>query len=417
MKRKDDLNFRKTTNRSYRSWLKNCIKFYYQRSLGNLFCKRDPMLWAFSAWEGMKYSDNSKYLFQYVMEKAPEIKCIWFTKNKDLFLKLKSQNIPVKLIGTDESDKLQKRVGIAFYTNGLDDFGANPFIYGAKLVCLWHGIGIKKNYYTRKLHSNDLINWLARYKALIFSFIYRDITISSSEYISNIYRMESLTKNPIYVIGQPRNDIFGQNDISACDVFSYDFIDRFKLNNYSAFITYMPTYRGNHEGQLVLENIIKELIDNKDLNDFLQFNKIKFLIKTHYLTDTTTIRSNDNYILIDDHNIECVQKLLKITDILITDYSTCSIDYAMQHKPMIFFTPDMAQYNVDNGLYPEFIKIISDYKSDKINNMIIQLKKIYNGGFDYKMLNRINSLYNTNVDHVGNYCAKIVYTIKQKYCL
>lgn len=405
---KDNINGKTTTNRGIKNWIGNCIRFYYQRIFGNRFCKRDTKLWAFGAWEGTKYSDNSRYLFEYVWTNAKDIKCIWFTKNESVYHKLKQNDIPVCMIGTNESKSLQKKVGVAFYTTGIDDFGTNPYVYGAKLVCLWHGIGIKKNYATRKMHEKNFVNILARYKAHIFSYIYRDLTISSSKFISLLYKKESLTKNPIYILGQPRNDVLINNVISVKETFDAEYIERFGLDDNTVFITYMPTYRGNNASQAFLENLISELISNKELNEFLKFTGIKFLIKMHYLTDISNMHFNENIMVLRDCDVECVQKLLCVSDMLITDYSTSAIDFAILQRPLLFFTPDINQYSIDNGLYDEFVNIIDKYKIEDINILVSTIRNyFYDRHIDLGVIEELNDLYNTNASKVGSYCEDV----------
>lgn len=416
MRVKDNINERTTTNRSYRKWLKNCILFYYQKSLGNFLCKRDPKLWAFGAWEGTKYSDNSKYLFEYVSNHNPDITCIWFTKNESVFHKLKQDNVSVCMIGTEKSSFYQRRAGVAFFTNGLDDFGIDPFIYGAKIVCLWHGIGIKRNYYTRNTHRTWVGSFLSKCKAIIFSYIYRDLTISSSEFVSMLYRMESLTKKDICIIGQPRNDVFAIKNLSLSDAFSADFIERFNLDVNTKFITYMPTYRGNGASQAFLDELISDIVVNNDLNEFLQFTGVKLLIKTHYLTNIVNMHVNQNIILINDRELSCVQKLLAVTDMLITDYSTCSIDFAIQHRPILFFVPDLEQYQIDNGLYNEFVDLITGHEVYCFEDLLLEIKKwYYDDYYDFQMVETINGLYNTYSDRAGSYCETILKEIRSRY--
>lgn len=416
MKIKDNINARTTVNRSYRNWLKNCISFHYQRGLGNLICKRDPKLWAFGAWEGTKYSDNSKFLFEYVSSHAPDIKCVWFTRDESVFQKLKQKNVSVCMLGTEESYFYQKRAGVAFYTNGLDDFGIHPYIYGARLVCLWHGIGIKQNYYTRQIHGTKLGSFLAKSKARLFSYIYRDLTISSSEFITMLYRKESLTKKEIYVIGQPRNDIFAQKNLSVNDVFSPDFIKKFNLDVSTKFITYMPTYRGNDASQAFLDDVIAALMEHDGLNVFLKKTGVKLLIKTHYLTNVSNNYENRNILLLRDSDLDCVQKLLAVSALMITDYSTCAIDFAIQKKPLLFFVPDLEQYKIDNGLYDEFVGIIAEDRIESIDALLLKLKEWYFEEYcNERMINNINGLYNSKIDGVGTYCETIYMEIRTRY--
>ncbi|MCP5462729.1 MAG: CDP-glycerol glycerophosphotransferase family protein [bacterium] len=56
-----------------------------------LFFPKKKNLWVFGAWFGEKFSDNSKYLFQYIATNHPEIQAVWLTKNKQTFNFLRKQ--------------------------------------------------------------------------------------------------------------------------------------------------------------------------------------------------------------------------------------------------------------------------------------------------------------------------------------
>ena len=48
----------------------------------NTFVKKDPSLWVFSGFNKKGYMDNSKYLYEYVLEHYPEIQAVWLTLDK-----------------------------------------------------------------------------------------------------------------------------------------------------------------------------------------------------------------------------------------------------------------------------------------------------------------------------------------------
>jgi len=105
--------------------------------------KRNKALWIFGCWGGMKYSDNSKYLFEYVCKEHPEIRAVWITVNKSVYEELISRGKEVYLANTPSANEIIKQAGVAFFTNSLNDFGDNPLLNGAKICALFHGVGFK----------------------------------------------------------------------------------------------------------------------------------------------------------------------------------------------------------------------------------------------------------------------------------
>ena len=65
-----------------------------QKAIGGLFFlpvwwsqrwyKRDPYLWTFGAWDGLRYSDNSRAMYEYVLANCPHIKAVWMTNSKQV---------------------------------------------------------------------------------------------------------------------------------------------------------------------------------------------------------------------------------------------------------------------------------------------------------------------------------------------
>lgn len=407
---------RKTINRGIKNWTKNCFRFYYQRSLGNLLCKRDKRLWLFSTWEGTKYADNSRYLYEYVKEYEKDIVCGWVTKNQALYDSLKAKGHYVLLVGTAECEEAQKKAGIVVFNHGLDDFGDFPYVFGARIVCPWHGIGIKKNYATLDMHHNKLKNKVSELKMRVFSYIYRDVTIATSEYIADTYRKETLTTKSIFIVGQPRNDVLSEK-LPVNEVLSQEIISKYNLMDKPyRYIAYMPTYRGNKASQKFLEELVSEFTGNSKLNEILEKNNIKLLMKMHYLTDTSNMSFNDNIILIDDKAIECPQRLLSLSDMLITDYSTCATDFSLLDREVLFFTPDIEQYSIDNGVYDEFLEVIKPYQIMDIETLVKRVESAV--GDDFKsdgVTAALNKLYNQKQKELGSYRKKIVEILRKKY--
>lgn len=52
---------------------------------------KDEKIWIFGAWFGQKYSDNSKYLFEYVNESCNDIKAVWIIDSEEHLKLLKEK--------------------------------------------------------------------------------------------------------------------------------------------------------------------------------------------------------------------------------------------------------------------------------------------------------------------------------------
>ena len=111
---------------------------------------RDKNLWIFGSWEGNRYDDNSRHLFEYIREMHPDIRAVWLANCENIVSEIRKKGYEAYISGSREGRRIQLRAGAVFYTNGIDDFGNIGYFYGAKIISLWHGFGIKNIYFAQR---------------------------------------------------------------------------------------------------------------------------------------------------------------------------------------------------------------------------------------------------------------------------
>ena len=109
--------------------------------LGRL-APRNKNKWVFGAWFGDRYSDNSRAMYEYVLEELPDIKACWLTKNDTVYMKLKSEGKPVELLSSFKGKFFALTAKVAFITVEREEVNG-LYLNGAKLVWLYHGMPIK----------------------------------------------------------------------------------------------------------------------------------------------------------------------------------------------------------------------------------------------------------------------------------
>lgn len=377
-------------------WYRNALKYQFAKKLPN---KRDAHLWIFSAWEGQKYSDNAQYLFEYVRKKHSEIKCVWQTKNEQVFDDLQKVNIPVQMIGSPESDEIQRQAGVAVFTNGIDDFGYSGNVFGAKLVCLWHGFGLKQGYRQLYRQNNPLKRIISNIKWDTFSWVSRDITIVVSEYTKRQYAQMFRIKDDrtILIAGQARYDAFFDGKRIEDVIVNKEIIDKLKGKK---IVLYMPTFRVDSKSMI---EQIEELYRSEQLQRVLENNNAMFISKLHYL-NRGNIQENEKCILLNDDDVKDTQILLSLADVLITDYSSCAIDFSLLDRPEIFFFPDWSEKKRDQSIIPEIEQICSENKAFSANELIDTLAETLEfPGKSLAQSKKVREYFcQTKVD-VGNY--------------
>ena len=313
-----------------RNWLSNAFLF----NLDKLLYRREKRLWVFGAWQGKKYEDNSRYLYEYVIKyHSDSIKAVWLAESDTVAETVKSIGGEAYTFSSSEGRAIARHAGVAIFTNGLDDFGSFPKVGGAKLVFLGHGVGFKRTY------NAKYTGWAFYAKAMmdkLFSWIQRDITIATSDYNAEQRRqIAGLNKDAkIIIAGQPRNDVLKRH------VDRNLLLQSLSISANKNMILYMPTYRSPSMGERQMEKIVKYLYESPELKDILHQTNSVIIVKLHPLTPHIDIENRSDFHILDYAAVKDNQVLLAVCDMLITDYSSCCVDFALMDKPVIFYTPD-----------------------------------------------------------------------------
>ena len=297
---------------------------------------REKRLWVFGALEGKKYDDNSRYMFEYMSNVFPhDYRCVWLTNNENTLQLLRNRGREVYLNGSWKGKWMQLRAGVAFYTHGLIDFGLFPLLGGAEIVALWHGMGFKH------IYNGKYDGWKLKAKRCLdhlFSWTYRTITPITSRYsVEWVKRMFTLNPNHIYITGQPRNDAYKMVD--RCKI-----LREIGIDDKKKVVVYMPTYRHQSLGTDAVEKIVRGLYEDENLSKVLSDQGFVFLVKLHPLTPHVDLPSRDNFKVLSYEEISDNQQLMGASDVLVTDYSSCFVDYALLRRPLIFYMPDMEEF-------------------------------------------------------------------------
>ncbi len=258
-------------------------------------------------------------------------------------------------------------------------------------VQLWHGAGAFKKF------GIDSLGWGKKNKgSWLVDNMRWDMLLCSSDNIVHIYShaFGNFPNNKIFVSGLPREDFITQNKENI-----KIFKERFKLPIKQDFILYAPTFRDD------------------DRNSNTLFEGINHLTKT--LDQTVGLRLHPNWLnrfniganLLDFSKVDDLESLLCATDILITDYSSIIFDYSLLERPIIFYVPDLDDYNSYRSFYcdyetfvpgpiaktkSELLRAISNYNYDlwlpKIRELAIKYHKYNDGKNSVRVLNKILSI-------------------------
>ena len=101
-------------------------------------------------------------------------------------------------------------------------------------------------------------------------------------------------------------------------------------------ILYLPTFR---HGEEFAVSSIKQAFKNSEMSDY------KLIISTHPLFSKVSVENEFSY-----NGTYSTYDLMKLADIIITDYSACAFEAGVIMKPLYFYVPDYDEYRSDRGL-------------------------------------------------------------------
>ena len=378
--------------------------FFYPIWLIQKFNKRKKNIWLFGSWFGYKYSDNPRYLFEYIVRKKNKIRPIWLTRSNKVYNFLKNKNYEVYYIWSLKGIYFSLKSGVVIFSSGKKDIN-RFFINGAKVINLWHGAPIKKIGLSNEFVNSLFIN---RIKRNLFPYDYEynvDFVVSTSPVFDNILSESfDLENEKIIKLGYPRNDVFFYKSKKN------KFIETINKNFNNPFkIIFLPTFR-NYEIDL-FSNYNFNL---KIISSVLNKNNAVLIYKGHYAENFNfNLKNNNRIILLEDSFNDEINYTIKDCDLLLTDYSGVYFDFLLTKKP-IFFTPfDLNKYvKMGRKLNFNYNDIISGIKLESWSNFSSCLEDLLLNGDNFKRSREVkNNLFNKY--NCGNSSAKLFEFIAQ----
>ena len=358
----------------------------------------------FQAHLGAGYGCNPKYITEEIIRQNIKCEIVWLARDK--FLEDKDAFPPqVRLV--DYNNIFASLYELATSKFWISNIRMNKFFKkglikkkGQIYINTWHGsLGIKKIGLDAKvLNNNPEWERLARMDSDSM-----DIMVSNSEFENDIYRNTVWFKNQILEFGHPRNDVFFIND----NEFRNKILEKIGIENDTKIILYVPSHRDNFRTScfnIDYEKVAKCL-------EAKTGEKWKVLSKFHtrnvHLLDKLVGKSDYQHDVTMYHD---VQDLLRIADVIISDYSSCMFDYMLTRKPCFIFATDIKDFNTERGFYyplestpfpiatnnEDLVKNLSDFDNKKyvseVNAFLDKMKCIDDGKASERVVNHIKNL-------------------------
>ena len=294
----------------------------------------DPDKVVFSCFKGRQYGDNPRCISERLHERYPRAKIVW------LFNTYSAKHLPENL--PDYVRPLYIMSKEAFCELGtarvwVDNFTKYNRLRKAKgrqfYVQTWHGDrAIKKICYDIGLEDERRLEEDC------------DRVLTASTFGENMYRTAFRYRGEYIKAGSPRNDILVKND--PADIRRV----RAKLGipEGAKLLLYAPTYRENaavipKRAQMDLDRTLRCLEE-------LTGGPWLCMYRAHYRSEGIDLQAVKDRI-VDVTKYDDMAELLLAADMVLTDYSSCALDYILRDKPALFYIADWEEYTATRGVY------------------------------------------------------------------
>jgi CDP-glycerol glycerophosphotransferase (TagB/SpsB family) len=290
------------------------------------------------------FSGNERAVFEHV-KNDESIKKIILTRSRHV--QVTGKNVVVVPLHSPEGQGYLLRSKVIFIkhtpTRNIE-YSLSPAHHD--FINLWHGIPLKR-IGVASLDQQGNLDALQREhrkcKAVIASSRVDRMAMAAAFY--------PLTYNDVWVTGLPRNDFIVCEESALPPDMRADMASIRKMLGGRRLVLYAPTFRNGKQA-----SYYSFTRDEK--------RRLQLLLKKHdcvlgvreHLADKSRSYSRDlkeiGAIDLGDKRFSNIEVIYRCADVLVTDYSSCFIDFMLTEKPMVSFAYDYDSYiNKERGFF------------------------------------------------------------------
>lgn len=295
------------------------------------------------SYDGKRFVDNPKYISDYLKKYNAEIRQVIVREdpsaNSDEAIKVVRYGSPGFLFAFLTSRVIVTNNSIPSYL---------PVRKSQFVLNTWHGGSPLKTCGIDDKQCSKYDIWYFQNQAKR-----TDAFISSSAFMTNsVIRGSMLFQGEVLELGMPRNSVLLQQKTRE------DLRDKtikalqrqgHEVKGDGLIVLYAPTFRGHASRGDFLESSQQIDFGSLRLSCAAKWGQEPYvLFRAHHAMREGLASMKD---VIDVSDYPDMQELLAASDVLITDYSSCSGDFCLQRRPVFLYTPDLQDYTADRGFY------------------------------------------------------------------
>lgn len=276
------------------------------------------------------YSCNPKYLSEYLLQEHPEkYEIVWIISSEISAPEDIPDNVRIVRYFSIEYLKEISTAGFIICNTRIPP----EFMFKKRreqcYIQTWHGS------LALKVIEKDAEDYLDEpYKENAkFDSSQIDMIPASSHFSAEQYRNGFWYDGEIMECGTPRCDIFFDKSSYARLIKKHNIPQEHKV------LLYAPTFRNNKKPNIFGINFKKI----KKCLELVTGKKWHIVFKLHPNLGKIKYEADDDNIVNVDSKAD-LQELLVVSDILITDYSSCMFDMGIMNKMCLLYAPDLEDY-------------------------------------------------------------------------
>lgn len=324
------------------------------------------------------YTDNAQALYQYMLDNGylKKYKIVWLVD----YVKNFQTNPLFKNTIFCSKKRSQLHIRTCYYLARCKYYiyDHNNLLSDIKkrnhqvIICLWHGAPFKAA--TRNQPDITVDEGYTTGKLFIKG---------SSDFIG-------CPISKMIDIGYPRNDYL----LKKFNHYQVEFIKKYQFELYTKIIFWMPTFRKSINSSISQEYFTNETglpilvteMDLKNFSEWLRQQNLLCIFKVHHLQLELPIfkKTYSNILLLKDEmiikNKLQLYQIMPMADILITDYSSVSVDFMLLDRPIIYTLDDYEEYKKSRGfVFENPISYFAGYHVYNQKNLYDAIEEIVSG--------------------------------------
>ncbi len=345
------------------------------------FIRRDKKLVLCGAMNGRWYGDNSKYVYEWILNNRKDLKPIWITRNTQLYHELLARKVPVAKSNSLKGLLLLLKADKGTFTNSLLDLAPNTLIFPKhiRLIALRHGRSVKRVRFARMEHQISKSEQRER-ESESNHIAY---AISTSEFISDLQEeCLQIGRHKHVVTGYPRNDYISRPLPEQVELWG-SFIKNIR---HKKVILYAPSWR---HGRAATHFFPFDDFDPGKLGAYLEKHQLLLLLRPHandftqhpeLVKQLSEMASSSSSIRLATHNhFPDINAIIPFVDVLVSDYSALYHDFLLLNRQVLFIPYDYEEFSKKNGFLYDYQNMLPGPWLKSMGDFINEMEAILAG--------------------------------------